>query len=208
MTDKKRDSRREEVKERDEENTITVAEIREIITRHFTKYHKSISDISRPDSQEGKPAPQPVVEHHACFHDYDAIIKGLFTKNPKSPDMILFDEDTLIFVEFKSGPVKADNIKLKALEGCFIGLHQLVKQHKGDIPFSQITALNKHYIVVHNPEKNNSRIDLQNHFQGTRARFGLEIYKGRFFRDINTWNEEYFIQWLQTSGLLTTKETS
>jgi len=102
---------------------ITGLEIKEIISREFGDCLKPMKDISWDSSN--KVALVDIMEQ---FHCYDDIVQKFYQgekldkktedqrhiENPRSPDMILFKEDFIFFIEFKNGKIDEkvkDNIK-------------------------------------------------------------------------------------------------
>ena len=122
----------------------------------------------------------------------------------KSPDMIIFDKNALVFVEFKNGKITSkdkDKIKLKAIEGCFIILHKIISSYKKNVGFIDIVKLKKSYIVVYNTEKN-TRERIRDRKYSNIARFRLENYRGTFFYEVTTLSKGVFIQWLESRRLI------
>lgn len=115
--------------------------------------------------------------------------------------MVLFKEDALVFVEFKSGKIKPDDIKVKAIEGGFIILNKILKAYKKGMDFIDIFKLKKTYIVVYDKKKN-ARRRLSFQKGANIVRFGLEIYKGTFFYDVKTLSQKHFEIWLQENRFI------
>lgn len=153
---------------------------------------------------------EPLINRHDEFLSYDHIVKQFCEQRCqqgeilKSPDMILFKEDgSIVFVEFKNGQISSkekNNIKLKAIDGCIIMMHNIVTEHfkeVQDVPFIDIITLDKHFILVYNDEKK-----YRGHIQGISTKFFLNIYKDKFFKDIKAYSPENFIKWLRKENLI------
>lgn len=172
---------------------MTVPEIEEIFESEFKNYLQPLKKISR-DTQN-KVA---LVGSEKPFHSYDKIAEKIYGDNkPRTPDMIYFKRDTLVFVEFKNskiGPTTRDQIKVKAIEGCFIVLHRIISKFI-KIDFADIFKIDKLYVVVYNAEKN-PVANIHNHAYSSEVRFGLGIYEGTFFSRVITAASEEFIQLL------------
>ncbi len=154
-------------------NTVTVPEIKKIIVDNYDKCLEPLTEISKGGANN-----RSLIPRQAKFYNYDRIGESVFMgkDKPKTPDMIFFKDDTIFFVEFKSGRVEGIkkkcetrgnddechyvklDIKLKALEGAFVVLHRLALKHKEKIDFSSIVNLKKCYILVYaNDEKRKIR---------------------------------------------------
>jgi hypothetical protein len=177
---------------------MTVSELKKIIGREFKNCLQPLTDISW-DSANG----QALVKSNERFHNYDRMADIVYRgeNKPKTPDMIYFKRDTLVFVEFKNGkigPATREQIKLKAIEGGFIVLYRIISTFS-EIDFSDIYQIDKSYIVVYHTEKN--PIDaIHGHLYSRETRFGLEIYEGIFFKRIKTVSPQVFILLLTGKG--------
>jgi hypothetical protein len=108
-------------------------------------------------------------------------------------------------------------IKLKALEGSFIVLHTIAcKRLDKRVKFEDIFHLQKAYILVYNEKKNptikqqrkqdtqkkkNSLDYIHNRVYTDEIRFGLEILKGTFFKEVMTFTAAGFEDWMEREGL-------
>lgn len=183
---------------------IKEKEVEKIIKDDFSKYMKPIRKISE-DTAGG----QSMIDWDACFYDYDKIGEKVYRRagenKPKTPDMIIFEDDTIYFVEFKNGKISdtvKDEIKVKAIEGGFIVLHKILSQAPGVRPdFPDIVKLNKGFILVYNKQKNpgagESRARIHNHVAAKKVEFGLDIYKDTFFNAVAVFTPEGFKEWLK-----------
>lgn len=199
-------------------NTITAQEIKEIFVDNYHKCLEPLNEISKDCANNMSMIPWTIK-----FYNYDRIGELVFMGEDKlkTPDMIFFKKDTIFFVEFKNGRIEGikkkcenrDNqdecqyvkwdIKLKALEGAFIVLHQLALKHKEKIDFSTIVNLKKCYILVYNKDKDRKSGEKRfgkrfgNQLSASKVKFGLDIYKGTFFSDVATFTPEGFIKKLK-----------
>jgi hypothetical protein len=174
---------------------ITESEIKDIFSCQFNDCLQSIRQISWDPVHEAA-----LVDMEERFHHYDIIADKFYDNTPKSPDMILFDNDTIVFVEFKNGKINSkdkDKIKLKAIEGCFIIFHKIITSYKKNVSFLDIFKLKKYYILVYNTERN-TRDRIRDRKHSNLARFGLENYKGTFFHNVSTLSRDVFTGWLRT----------
>ena len=178
---------------------VGIPEVKDIFAAIADTFEGCIESLSRisEDTVKG----QPLIRHPAQFYNYDAITGNFYRQKPRSPDMILFKEDTIVFVEFKSGKIKSSDIKVKAIEGGFIILHKIVSHYKKEISFIDIIHLKKVYIVVYDKDKN-ARKHLLDHKYANVARFGLEMYKGTFFHKVKTLSKDRFMVWLEAHQLI------
>ncbi|HLP49132.1 MAG TPA: hypothetical protein VK186_20440 [Candidatus Deferrimicrobium sp.] len=176
---------------------ITESEVEEIIGRLFGHCLEPLSQISKDTANN-----EILIDDAGEFHNYDKIVQAAYDyreeDKPKSPDMILFKKNTVVFVEFKNGKITArekDRIKLKAVEGGNIVLHHIVSQEKNGLHFLDTMGLKKSYVLVYNPGKNPFN-EIHDRVYGQIARFGLHIYEGTFFNKVKTISAEAFSQWL------------
>lgn len=85
-------------------------------------------------------------------------------------------------------------LKLKGIEGGYICLFEVLNKHDNTISFEDVVRLHKEYIVVYNGQKNKSRTSrIISHLTVLEIRFGLDMYKGTFFNNIQTVSEEIFM---------------
>lgn len=201
---------------------ITAADIKDIIDHHYENCLEPLDEISKNTANN-----KSIIYSKTKFYNYDRIGEFVFKgkDKPKTPDMIFFKNDTVYFVEFKSGTIEGIkkkceargindecqyvkwDIKLKALEGAFIVLHQLVIKHKGKIDFSHIFNLSKAYILVYKSndqkgrEKSKNKI-IANHISNLPIKFGLHTFKNTFFRQVATYTPEFFISQMQKFKLI------
>lgn len=171
---------------------ITLTEIKEIITDGFKECLQPLREISR-DSQNNN----IMMDSPDRFYSFDKIAQCIYKgqNKPKSPDMIIFKNDSVIFVEFKNGKIHSsdkDKIKLKAIEGGFIVFHKVISKYK-NVTFEEIFKLKKSYVLVYNIEKKPAHY-IHDHINSKDIRFGLAIYEGTFFHSVRTVSPEEFSQ--------------
>lgn len=173
---------------------MTVSELKKIIGREFKNCLQPLKELSRDSANK-----VVMINRGEKFHNYDRMAEIVFRgeNKPKTPDMICFDKDILVFVEFKNGkigPATRDQIKIKAIEGGFIVLYRIISEFRS-INFPDIYKIDKYYIVVYNTGRN--PIDaIHSHLYSREIRFGLEIYEGIFFKRIKTVSPQVFISLL------------
>lgn len=175
-----------------------------------------LSEISKDDAN--KESMISGFENYG-FYNYDKIKYFYYQSNnaPKSPDMILFRKDEIVFVEFKNGRIEGGkmqcqgenagcpfvkwDVKLKSIEGGFIILHRILSSEWKDISFTDILNLKKTFILVYNEEKNPCKNPpkgfIHNSLFRYKIRYGLDIYKSTFFHEVHTFSEDIFSGWLE-----------
>lgn len=180
---------------------ITEKNVKEIIESNFKNFLHPLNQISRDTENEIS-----MINRPNRFHNYDSIARKLYKEStkPKTPDMILFKNNTIIFVEFKNGKVDKDEIKLKAIEGGFIILHRLVSLYCpegiSDIEFMDIVRLRKYYILVYNEKKVDINGQIRNSVENYLIQCGLAKYKKTFFEEIELCTISGFEKWLDELG--------
>lgn len=198
---------------------ITTSGVKQVVVGNFEKCLKSLTEISYDPTNNA----HVVIEDSVQFHCYDDIVQKVYQAakgngkekeetyedNPRSPDMILFEENTVVFVEFKNGKINdkvRDNIKVKAIEGGIIILYKIISKYIKDVTFLDTVKLKKSYYLVYNKTKNpvpkDSRERIHNHSFTNRIRFGLDIYKGTFFYEVGTFTGNGFLYWLKRKGFI------
>lgn len=200
---------------------ITEKEVKEIIEAKFGKYLQPLSQISKDPAND-----EIMIDRSTMFHNYDKIAEEAYNigddkdhdensnadrndeKKPKTPDMILFKNNTILFVEFKNGKIKEKtkwDMKLKAIEGGFIVLYKIIvkygRKDKAEIDFLDIVKLRKHYIVVYNEgnhkKKGEKTSDYHQSVKKNICRFGLLKYRKTFFDEVETYTCPVFEDWLK-----------
>ncbi|HLP58534.1 MAG TPA: hypothetical protein VK186_06890 [Candidatus Deferrimicrobium sp.] len=201
---------------------IDVTGVKDIIGKHFGDCLETIGNISRDTDNK-----KVMVDMQERFHCYDTIVQGFYQgkaavktvgdENPRSPDMILFKMDSICFVEFKNGKLDKDKIKVKAIEGGVIAMHEIVKKYSSfDVGLSDIINLDKSFVLVYNDKKNPS-IDAdvvdddtssekgkryKTHVRAIPVRLGLGIYKNKFFKEIKIYSPANFKKWFKKEEFL------
>ncbi|HLP59144.1 MAG TPA: hypothetical protein VK186_09950 [Candidatus Deferrimicrobium sp.] len=197
---------------------ITELQVKEIIEANFGKepYLDKLSEISKNDSKKDKIESLITELDDHRFYNYDTIKKKIYKGTaPKSPDMILFKGDEIVFIEFKCGRIEGKekkcinrnegeeclyslwDIRLKAVEGGCIVLHDIIEKAGENVGFSDIVGLNKRYILVYKNEYANDKDYIHNSLYSYEIKFGLQIYIKKFFRDVHTVPKYAFIKWLK-----------
>jgi hypothetical protein len=173
---------------------MTVLNIEKIFAREFKGYMRTLKEIS----SESKKGPSVVNDEEGLYFNFDEIKeKEVFEgapEMPASPDTLIFKENEIVFVEFKNGKIrnirkKKKEIKLKAIEGCFVVLSRIVEKY--DFSFLDIIKLKKSYVLVYNDE-NNPRDEIVNRSDFAELEAALEIFKGTFFHNISVMPSNLF----------------
>lgn len=127
---------------------------------------------------------------------------GLSEEKAKSFDALAFMGDGGVFIEFKNGNMKNEkqSVKIKIRDSLLI-FCDIVKCHISD------TRENFSFILVYNKEKNSnshdstSRTAISNHLMNQAnmeiVRFGLEKFQDLYFKEVHTYNEEEFEEYLK-----------
>ncbi len=202
---------------------ITALDVKELIHREFGDCLKSMQDIGWDSSNKVS-----MVEIRERFYCYDDIVRRFYREigprqpggdedeekddSLRSPDMILFKDDTLWFVEFKNGKINErvkDNIKVKAVEGGLIVMYRIASTYKDNLNFPDILDLKKSFVLVYNDDKNPLPREAakpvnryKSHIRAIPVRFGLDVYKDTFFNQVRTFSPKNFEQWLETEGFI------
>jgi hypothetical protein len=169
---------------------INLPEVEEIIASEFNDCLQPLREISKDFQKKAW-----MIDTPQRFHCYDKVAEIIYgsQNKPKTPDMLLFKKDALVFVEFKNGQIHSkdkDIIKLKAIEGGFIVMHKIISRYK-EVNFEDIFKLKKSYVLVYNT-KEKTRYSLHDHVYSKTARFGLSIYEGTFFFMVKTVSPQVF----------------
>jgi len=205
---------------------IDVTGVKEIIYKNFGDCLETIGNISLDTDNK-----KVMVDMQERFHCYDKIVQGFYrgaaavkengedeqAQTPRSPDMILFKMDSIWFVEFKNGKIEKDNIKVKAIEGGVIAMHDIAQKYSNfDVEFSDIVNLDKSFVLVYN-DKRNPSIDAdvvdddppsekgkryKTHVRSIPVRLGLGIYKNKFFKEIKIYSPANFKKWFNKEEFL------
>ncbi|QOR84144.1 hypothetical protein IMZ17_16980 [Geobacillus stearothermophilus] len=169
---------------------MKIDELKALLQNKYREFFQSIENISRDDQNNESLCSSPFV----CLA-FDNAVQDLASKKGedalKSPDLLHIQDNQLLFVEFKNGKIdkkERQSLRLKAIEGPFIGLYEMIKEHDPSISFHDIVKIDKVYYVVYNEEKNPQKrtAGLQRHLEGQQIRFSLKKYKGTFMKDVKT----------------------
>lgn len=126
---------------------------------------------------------------------------GLSEESAKSVDTLMWKPDKLLFVEFKNGNMKNEKsiVKNKVRDSLLI-FCDIIEKNIG------YTRNNMNFILVYNETKNwKSRTDIAKHFSNKANEsfilFGMEIFKGLYFKEVYTYTELEFEQYLSLLNL-------
>ncbi|TJX12918.1 hypothetical protein E9840_11515 [Tissierella creatinini] len=159
----------------------------------------------------------PAVDFDKVKDEY--ISKLSISDKPKSNDTLFIDsEGKEIFIEFKNGFIENKKFELrKKIYDSLLIYTDII--HEG----ISYTRQHVDYILVYNEEKNRTdKQESKTHIQNSKSRdriakgfsklggtnyikFGLEIFKGYCFREVNTYTEGEFKEFLNNqnrTGLL------
>ncbi len=198
--------------------------VKDLICGEYPHCVKSMEDISRDTANE-----EVMVTLRDRCHSYDEIAKLFYQgqvaqtanskkdkeKLPSTPDMLLFKKDAVVFVEFKNGEINRKvrkEIKVKAIEGGFIVLYDIIRNLDDTVTFTDIlTKVRKEFVLVYsNTGKNGKRGKkhaatrqwYKDHYGAAPIRFNLRIYEGTFFSQVQTITGPEFKQWYQEQDFL------
>ena len=183
-----------------------IEEIKTFFEKEYADCLQPLSRISYDDAND-----RILCRSETRFFNYDKIVQrvcGSYT--PRSPDMILFYGNNLVFIEFKAGRVDIsrrrdslrDSIKLKGVEGGYLGLLRAVRPLH--ISFDAVCSLQKIFIIVYNEShwRNHRTRGLQAHQENLILKLGLGMYEGAFFRRVQALSSSNFLSWLGKRGFL------
>jgi hypothetical protein len=96
-------------------------------------------------------------------------------------------------------------LKLKGIEGNYIGLYNLMKKYDYNFKFTDIFDLDIYYIIVmskdkiRNSENNNSRLSpgvqyINNYLNKVKEEMKLKYYEGTFFSKVEIVTDEVFMK--------------
>ena len=141
--------------------------------------------------------------------NYEKLIKDILKAEHTVPDMLHFHKNKLIFVEFKNAYIHRANdkmrLKLKGIEGNYIGLYNLMKKYDYNFKFTDIFDLDIYYIIVmskdkiRNSENNNSKLSpgiqyINNYLNKVKGEMKLKYYEGTFFSKVEIVTDEVFMK--------------
>lgn len=156
----------------------------DILKNNFNQYITTIHDASfDPDNNE-----YVSNLNNQCL-GYDDMIKDYYkgTEIICSADVVWIKQDKIIFIEFKNGEkIDRHQIKLKGIEGGYIGLFDLVRKIDNTITFDDVVSLPKSYAVVYNVS---NKRKIHAHIS---AKFGLKKYENIFFEKVATYDSDRF----------------
>lgn len=175
-----------------------VVKLKKIFQEHYRAFKSSIKQLSYDRDNDVS-----LCNSNKRFINFDAVVKKIAQSNSEdslcSPDVIHFKGKKVIFVEFKNGRINDKTkmeLKLKGIEGGFIGLYKAVKTFDDSFTFDNILSIPKEYYIVYNSTKNlQPRVGgITQHLESATVRFGLEKYQGTFFEKVRTVSEDVFEQ--------------
>lgn len=176
-----------------------IKSLQELFQESFQVFYEPITELSYDDSNK-----QSLCISAEKMYNYDRIIRHLFKHGEAiaTPDAVYFKDKKIIFVEFKNGFInerERKNLRLKAIEGAYIGLYTIIQRAQLPYSFEDIHRQRKEYYIVYNPIKNKkTRTNkIKHHLSAVSTRFGLERYQGIFFEKIHTISAKTFIDKLE-----------
>jgi len=171
---------------------MKIEEIQNLFEIKFSKYKKTISEISLDDSNKKKPI--ILCKFQNSFFSFDDIAKEYGATEP-STDMIFFDLERkyIVLVEFKNGKIKSEHkpkIKQKFLNSFYI-LNEILNIDK-----QQFWSLKTYLIFVTNKEKNQGQeqyrkyqynsLTILNYLRNDIILYNFKKYKPWYFDEIKT----------------------
>jgi hypothetical protein len=166
---------------------IQGADVEKIITTGFEGCLKALEEISEGMCRDTK---------GRLYYSYDCIeerdCKEYCLEKLHTPDLILFKEKGIIFVEFKGGKVENiswNEVKLKAIEGGFVVLNEIVSRVKNDLKPRDIFNLNKYFILVYSTGGRDIEF-IKGHIKKLEA--VITRYGKLFFKDVFVISSEVF----------------
>ncbi len=174
---------------------MIIIENNELLLKHMS----NLKETSKDDHGEGETY-MTYCEYPAVNFDKvkDEYITGLhISENPRSNDALLITPDNKsFFIEFKNGYM--DNKKIFDVKGkIYESLPILTDIIGKGISY---TRNELGYILVYNGVKNDPSIDIKKHIAGKAKaeliRFDLERFKNFFFKDVHTYTETEFEEFL------------
>lgn len=129
-------------------------EIKEIFEKNYMGFFQPLSRISFDMSNR-----EALCDSGIKMFNYDELIlKTIGSEYLKTPDAVYFAGNRIWFIEFKNGyldtDVKRMSLKLKGIEGCYIGFYELILKQRPKTQFKEIMDLDISYFVVYNAMKN------------------------------------------------------
>jgi hypothetical protein len=154
-------------------------DVEKIIAVRFAGCLKSLEEISGGICKDPK---------NRLYYSYDCIeesdCKAYCLERLHTPDLILFKKKGIIFVEFKGGKVENiswNEVKLKAIEGGFVILNEIVSRMKNDLKPQDIFNLNKYFILVYSTGDREIEF-IKHHIKKLEG--VITRYKKPFFKDV------------------------
>lgn len=152
------------------------------LSKITSSYQKTLKEISFDKTNEV----YLCNDEQNVYCDFDSYVKDQFpSKQPASPDTLMFIEDTIFMVEFKNqkpADIDPENIRTKLEKGKAVLLDLLRNCNIAQKDYKFV------FCVVH---KNNERRWQQGIAKNT-IQFGLEKYKNVLFDEIFTNDIDWF----------------
>ena len=138
-------------------------------------------------------------------YNYDGVISEYASRTkmqrmPCSNDALYIDQNHIIFIEFKNGTVREEQLMRKAYDSLLVlfdhdmGLGWCRSDFCGDISFSRENI--EFILVWENPDKNQGtapRISIGDHVR-KKGKFGLNSLKGYLYKDTRVMSKIEFQQ--------------
>ena len=186
------------------ENMETIGRVRSYFENEYAECMAPLHELSYDAANN-----RALCKRNERFLSYEKMVIGAYRgNNPRTPDMLLFHQDAMVFVEFKAGRVDIrsnrmrreslrNDLKLKSIEGCYIALGKLLES--ADITHENIWRLKKFFVVVYDERRlTNRRISgILAHKESMIMKFGLDIYQGLFFAGVQALSCSNFLKWLE-----------
>ncbi len=191
---------------------MKIDEIQNLFETKFSKYKKSISEISLDKSNKTKPI--VLCKFQDYFFSFDDIAKEYGATEP-STDMIFFDlkNKYIVLVEFKNGKIKSDHkpkIKQKFLNSFYI-LNKILNIDK-----QLFWSLKTYLVFVTNKEKNQGQekyrnyqynsLKILNYLKNDIILYDFKKYKPWYFNEIKTPFCDEFAQLMEQEFKITLQE--
>lgn len=170
----------------------------DIFSDHITSLKESSKDDSDKNNiQYMTMSTVDVVDFDAVKTQYTNAL-GLSEENAKSVDALMMAFSEVLFIEFKNGNMKSEKAAVKNKVRDSLLLFCDITQKN-----IEYTRRNMKFILVYNGSKNcPSRSLIAKHISEKAKEpfisFGMEIFKGLYFKEVYTYTELEFDQYLNS----------